>query len=74
MNKTPVASPCVNICQMHEPTGWCEGCLRTLDEISAWAGLDDDGRRAVWLQISRRRVQWRRLQAANTAAEPPCST
>ena len=59
-----VPSPCISICRMHEPTGWCEGCLRTLDEITAWGALDDAARRALLQQISPRRVVWRALQAA----------
>ena len=39
---------------MSELTGLCEGCFRTLDEIVAWGGLADDGRRAVWALIERR--------------------
>jgi uncharacterized protein len=53
-----VPSPCVNVCRMDAATGWCEGCLRTLDEIAAWAVLPDDAKRAVWDEIARRRVSW----------------
>ena len=63
-----VASPCVSLCRMHAPTGWCEGCLRTIDEIAAWGRLDDDGRRAVLQQLRPRRVAWRAMRAA---AMPP---
>ncbi len=61
---TAVASPCVSVCVMHEPSGWCTGCLRTLDEIAVWSLLDDAEKRGVWLQLQQRRVQWRRLQAS----------
>jgi predicted Fe-S protein YdhL (DUF1289 family) len=44
--------PCVNICRMDAATGWCEGCLRTLDEIAAWSRLDDAAKRAVWAQLA----------------------
>ena len=50
----PVPSPCNSVCRIHEATGLCEGCLRTLDEIAAWGGLDDGGRRAVWLRLAQR--------------------
>jgi uncharacterized protein len=63
----PVASPCVNICQMDAATGWCAGCLRTLDEIGAWSALDDAAKRAVWQELARRRLQWRRLHAQAAA-------
>ena len=62
-----VASPCISICQMHAPSGWCVGCLRTLDEIAGWGSLDDPGRRQVLLRLGARRVAWR----ARLAALPP---
>jgi predicted Fe-S protein YdhL (DUF1289 family) len=64
MKEPLVASPCVSICRMHEPTGWCEGCLRTLDEIAFWSVLDEDDKRAVRVELDRRRIQWRRLRLA----------
>jgi len=43
---------------MDEASGWCEGCLRTIDEIVAWGGMADDDKRAVWRQLAERRVRW----------------
>jgi predicted Fe-S protein YdhL (DUF1289 family) len=40
---------------MDRATGWCEGCLRTIDEIAAWSGMDDAERRAVWAELAGRR-------------------
>ena len=57
-----VASPCISICQMHAASGWCTGCLRTLDEIAAWASLDDRARRQVLQRLGARRVAWRARQ------------
>jgi predicted Fe-S protein YdhL (DUF1289 family) len=39
---------------MHEPTGLCIGCGRTLDEIVLWSVLDDDDKRAVWALLPAR--------------------
>ena len=50
-----IPSPCINVCRMHPVTGWCEGCLRTLDEIAAWSALDDAAKRAVWKLLPARR-------------------
>jgi predicted Fe-S protein YdhL (DUF1289 family) len=63
-------SPCINVCRMDEPTGWCVGCLRTIDEIAGWAALDDEARREVWVDLARRREVWRRLhpESAPSAA------
>ena len=52
---SPVPSPCVNVCRMNAASGLCEGCQRTIDEIAAWASLDEDGKRAVWVRILERR-------------------
>ena len=41
---------------MDAASGWCEGCLRTLDEIAAWSQLDEEAKRAVWAQLEARRV------------------
>jgi predicted Fe-S protein YdhL (DUF1289 family) len=60
---TSPRSPCTSVCRMDAASGWCEGCLRTLDEIATWAALDDPAKRAVWVEIGRRRVIWRRRGA-----------
>ena len=62
-----VASPCISLCRMHVATGWCEGCLRTLDEIAGWGRLDDAAKRAILQGLRPRRVAWRALQAAPAA-------
>jgi uncharacterized protein len=49
---------------MHLGTGWCAGCLRTLEEIGAWSQLDDVQKRGVWTELGRRREQWRWMQQA----------
>ena len=55
-----VDSPCVSVCRMDAATGWCEGCLRTLDEIARWSRLDEAERRKVVAVLPVRRTEWRR--------------
>ena len=50
----PVPSPCISVCRMDAQTGLCAGCYRTLDEIAAWGGMDDDTRRALWRELVQR--------------------
>lgn len=50
-----VPSPCISVCRMDPASGWCEGCLRTIDEIAAWSVLDDEQKRAVWEMLPQRR-------------------
>ena len=52
----PVVSPCTNVCRIDAASGWCEGCLRTLDEIAVWSALDEAARRAVCADLVRRRA------------------
>ena len=54
--ETPVASPCTNVCRIDAASGWCEGCLRSLDEIAAWSALDEAARRAVCVDLVLRRA------------------
>ena len=66
-----VKSPCINVCRMHAATGWCEGCLRTIDEIAAWGALDDGLKREVLALLPERRRAWRALKGAAAAAAAP---
>ena len=52
----PVVSPCTNVCRIDAARGWCEGCLRTLDEIAVWSALDEAARRAVCADLVLRRA------------------
>jgi predicted Fe-S protein YdhL (DUF1289 family) len=40
---------------MNADSGLCEGCLRTIDEIVAWAHLEDHEKREVWRLLDERR-------------------
>ncbi len=52
---TGVPSPCVSVCRIDAATGWCEGCLRTIDEIAHWGLFSDAEKLAVWAELKRRR-------------------
>ena len=47
-------SPCVQICVIHRESGLCTGCLRSRDEIAAWATMDNAARRAVMERLPER--------------------
>lgn len=59
-----VPSPCISVCRMDAASGWCEGCLRTLDEIAAWSVLDDEEKRAVWELLPQRREALAEIKGA----------
>jgi predicted Fe-S protein YdhL (DUF1289 family) len=50
----PVLSPCINVCRMDPATGWCEGCYRTIEEITAWSRMSDADKREVWRRLVER--------------------
>jgi len=54
-HNAPVASPCINVCQVDVARGWCAGCLRTLAEIADWAQSSDAEKRAVLDRVAARR-------------------
>jgi len=48
-------SPCVSICRLDDATGYCIGCLRTIDEIRDWIIMMPAEREAVLKQLDLRR-------------------
>lgn len=51
----PIASPCINVCRMDAQNLFCQGCLRTVDEICAWAEASREERLAILAEIEKRR-------------------
>ena len=52
--KAMLPSPCISVCRMDAASGFCEGCMRTLEEIGAWGMMDNRGKRLVWQEIEKR--------------------
>ena len=47
-------SPCISVCRMSDQSGLCEGCFRTLDEITGWGHRDPEAKRDIWRLIQHR--------------------
>ncbi len=47
-------SPCISICRIDDASGFCAGCLRTIDEIAGWSRSDDATRLRIWRAIELR--------------------
>ena len=47
-------SPCIGICRIDQATGWCQGCLRTLQEIADWPLLSVREKDALLLSLAER--------------------
>ena len=44
-------SPCIDTCQIDQRTGWCEGCRRTIDEITRWPAASEAERSAILAEL-----------------------
>lgn len=57
-----LTTPCIGTCSLDPAGRLCIGCGRTIEEIAAWATLDETARRAIMARLPSR-----------LAAEPPPS-
>lgn len=55
---TPV-SPCVGICLLDPGTGYCRGCLRSINEIASWYDASTAEKRVILDRLDRRRLDGR---------------
>ena len=55
-----VASPCTNVCRIDRRSGFCEGCLRTADEIMRWPYAGESEQRAMLALLPARSLPPRR--------------
>lgn len=49
-----IESPCILVCSIDMTTGYCFGCGRTRDEISAWLTMTPETRRGVMAELPAR--------------------
>ena len=48
-------SPCIKVCVIDPVSRLCTGCLRTLDEIAAWATLTPEVRQRIIADLPARK-------------------
>jgi len=60
-------TPCIDVCRIDSATGICEGCNRTIAEITGWAGMTSDERRRIMAELPLRTAV---ATAAKTGAKP----
>jgi predicted Fe-S protein YdhL (DUF1289 family) len=52
--ESDVPSPCISVCAMNAQTGFCQGCLRNLQEIAGWSVATDAQKKQVWATLEQR--------------------
>ncbi len=53
---SPVTSPCIGVCEINPDTGFCRGCLRTIEEIAGWREADARQRETILRRLATRRA------------------
>lgn len=51
-----IQSPCINICVIHPAARICTGCLRSIDEITAWSKISNDERADIMSALPERKA------------------
>jgi len=54
-------SPCISICKLNKSTGFCDGCFRTINEISEWPSMTDVERMSLLETLRQRQGIKRRV-------------
>jgi predicted Fe-S protein YdhL (DUF1289 family) len=49
-----VPSPCISVCKMDAQRIYCQGCLRSINEIKVWSKSTDLEKKAMWVLIEQR--------------------
>ena len=57
----PLRSPCTNVCRIERRSGFCEGCRRTVDEITRWPLASEGEQLAILAALPGRSLKQRRF-------------
>jgi uncharacterized protein len=53
-SRDEIQSPCVKLCVVHPEARICIGCMRSIDEISAWSRLTHEARATLMAELPAR--------------------
>jgi hypothetical protein len=45
-----ILTPCIGVCGL-DADGYCEGCFRTIDEITGWSAMSDAERARIMNEV-----------------------
>lgn len=62
-----IATPCIKVCIVQQPSGLCVGCGRTLAEIARWMSFSDAERSRIMAELPER-IETMLGEAADAAA------
>ncbi|MDA9671015.1 DUF1289 domain-containing protein [Paracoccaceae bacterium] len=65
--RNEIQSPCIKICVIHPSERLCTGCLRTIEEISAWSRLPSEQREKVINELPKRALRLKKRRGGRAA-------
>ncbi|MDA9673206.1 DUF1289 domain-containing protein [Paracoccaceae bacterium] len=65
--RNEIQSPCIKICVIHPSERLCTGCLRTIEEISAWSRLPTEQREKVINELPKRALRLKKRRGGRAA-------
>ncbi|WOE75696.1 DUF1289 domain-containing protein [Alterisphingorhabdus coralli] len=60
-------SPCISICTIDKASGWCEGCGRSIAEITEWASASPQRQQQIVDDLPARMTELRRTSEKKSA-------
>jgi predicted Fe-S protein YdhL (DUF1289 family) len=61
VTSAPPFSPCTKLCVLDDKSGFCLGCGRTIEEITAWPGMNSEQRQRVMALLPERLAKLKAL-------------
>lgn len=65
--RNEIESPCVKLCTVHPVERICVGCLRSVDEITAWSRMQPETRAAIMAELPGRAPRLRQRRGGRAA-------
>lgn len=66
-SRDEIESPCIKVCVVHPEARLCTGCLRSIDEITAWSRMTPEARREVMADLPTRKAALQRRRGGRSA-------
>jgi len=65
--KDEIQSPCIKICVVHPLERICTGCLRSIEEITAWSEMTDTERNLILQDLGSRADRFKKRRGGRTS-------
>lgn len=69
--RAEIESPCVKVCVIHPAERLCTGCLRSIEEITAWSKMTPEARAAIMEELPSRAPRLAKRRGGRAARVMP---